>query len=68
VEKVRYEGCICDIFSTIQIFNNKAIVPGAAFEKLMLERLHQRIWEQIHTVVLTGKPDQDIISIITSAG
>jgi hypothetical protein len=56
------------MFTQIQTHNDKALVTGAALKKLILERLPQKILEQMHTVDLTGKTDQQIISIITSAG
>jgi len=68
LEKVRYEGCIRDMFTQIQTLNDKAAVTGAAFKKLILERLPHKILEQMHTVDLTGKTDQEIMTIITSAG
>jgi hypothetical protein len=67
LEKVQYEGCIWDMFTKIQTFSNKAMVTGAALKKIILERLPQMIIEQMHTVDLTGKTDQDIITIITNA-
>jgi len=68
LEKVRYEGCICDMFTKSQTFNDKATVTGTALKKLILERLPQKILEQMHVVDLTGKTDQGIITIITNAG
>jgi hypothetical protein len=68
LEKVRYEGCIRDMFTQIQTLNDKAAVTGAAFKKLILERLPHKILEQIHTVDLTGRTDQEIMTIITNAG
>ena len=68
LEKVRYEGCIRDMFTQIRTHNDKALVTGAALKKLILERLPLKILEQMHTVDLTGKTDQEIISITTSAG
>jgi len=68
LEKVRYEGCIRDMFTKIQTFNDKAMVSGAALKKLILERLPQKILEQMHVVNLTGKTDNEIITIITNAG
>ena len=68
LEKVRYEGCIRDMFTQIQTLNDKAAVTGAAFKKLILERLPHKILEQMHTVDLTGRTDQEIMTIITSAG
>jgi len=67
-EEVRYEGCIRDMFTKIQTFNNKAMVSGAALKKLILERLPQKILDQMHVVDLTGKTDNEIITIITNAG
>jgi len=68
LEKVRYEGCICDMFTKIQALNDKARVSGTALKKMILEHLPQKIIEQMHTVDLTGKTDQEIIAIITNAG
>jgi len=68
LEKVRYEGCIRDMFTQIQTLNDKAAVTGAAFKKLVLERLPHKILEQMHTVDLTGRTDQEIMTIITNAG
>jgi hypothetical protein len=68
LEKVRYEGCIQDMFTQIQTHNDKAMVTGAALKKLILERLPQKILDQMHTVDQTGKTDQEIISVITNAG
>jgi hypothetical protein len=68
LEEVRYDECIRDMFTQIQTHNNEALVTGAALKKLILERLPPKIWEQMHTVDLTGKTDQEIMSIITSAG
>jgi len=68
LEKVRYEGCIRDMFTKIHTFNDKAMVSGAALKKLILERLPQKILEQMHVVDLTGKTDNEIITIITNAG
>jgi hypothetical protein len=68
LEKVRYDGCIRDMFTQIQMHNDKALVSGAALKKIMLERLPHNILEQMHTVDLTGKTDEEIITIITNAG
>jgi len=68
LEEVRYEGCIRDMFTRIQTLNDKAMVTGAALKKLILERLPQKILEQMHVVDLTGKTDNEIITIITNAG
>jgi hypothetical protein len=43
------------------------LVPGVAFKKFIQERLPQKIMEQMHTVDLTGKTDQVIITIIINA-
>jgi len=56
------------MFTKILTFNDKAMVTSAALKKWILERLPQKILEQMHVVDLTGKTDQEIISIITSAG
>jgi len=56
------------MFTKIQTFNDKAMVSGAALKKLILERLPQKILDQMHVVDLTGKTDNEIITIITNAG
>jgi len=43
------------------------MVSGAALKKLFHERLRQKILEQMHTVDLTGKTGQEIITIIVNA-
>jgi len=68
MEKIRYKGCIRDMFTRIQTFNDRAQLTGAALKKLILERLPLKILEQMHTVDLTGKTDQEMIDIITNAG
>jgi hypothetical protein len=68
LERVRYEGCIRDIFTQIQMHNDKALVSGAALKKIILDRLPHKILEQMHTVDLTGRTDEEIITIITNAG
>jgi hypothetical protein len=68
LEKVRYDGCIRDMFTHIQMHNNKALVSGAALEKIILDRLPHKILEQMHTVDLMGKMDDEIITISTNAG
>jgi len=66
--KIRYKGCIRDMFTRIQTFNDKAQVTGAALKKFILERLPAKILDQMHVVDLTGKTDQEMIDIITRAG
>jgi len=68
LEKVRYDGCIRDMFTKIQMFNDRALVTGAALKKIILDRLPHKILEQMHTVDLTGKTDEELITIITNAG
>jgi hypothetical protein len=51
LEGVRYERCIRDMFTTIQTFHDEAMVTGAALKNLILERLPQKIIEQMHIVV-----------------
>ena len=68
LEKVRYNRCIRDMFTQIQMSNDEALVTGAAFQKLILERLPHKILEQMHTIDLTAKTDAELYSIITNAG
>jgi hypothetical protein len=68
MDKVRYESCIRDIFTKILTFNENDMVTSAALKKMILERLPQKILVQMITVDLTGKTDQEIITIITNAG
>jgi hypothetical protein len=56
------------MFTEIQTFNGKAMVIGAAFRKMIFERLPEKIIDEMHTVDLTGKTDREIISSITNAG
>jgi hypothetical protein len=55
--EIRYEGCIRDMCTKNQTFNDKAMVSGADLKKLKGERLPQKIIDQMHTVDLTGKTD-----------
>jgi hypothetical protein len=66
--KIRYKGCIRDMFTRIQTFNDKAQITGAALKKFILERLPAKILDQMHVVDLSGKTDQEMIDIITNAG
>jgi len=66
--KIRYKGCIRDMFTRIQTFNDKAQITGAALKKFILERLPAKILDQMHVVDLTGKTDQEMIDIITNTG
>jgi len=68
LEKVRYDGCIRDMFTKIQMYNDRALVSGAALKKIILDRLPHKILEQMHTVDLHGKTDEELITIITNAG
>jgi len=56
------------MFTKIQLYNAKAQVNGAAINKLILDRLPHIIIEQIHTVHITGKSDEDIINIVSCTG
>jgi hypothetical protein len=66
--KIGYKGCIRDMFTRIQTFNDKAQITGAVLKKFILERLPAKILDQMHVVDLTGKTDQEMIDIITNAG
>jgi len=68
LEKVRYEGDIQDMFTKIQMFNDKPQLTGAGLKKLILDRLPENVLGQMHVVDLTGKTDQEMIEIITKAG
>jgi len=50
------------------MYNDRALVSGAALKKIILDRLPNKILEQMHTVDLTGITDNGLISIITHAG
>jgi len=39
LEKVWYDGCIRDMFTQIQMHNNKALELGTALKKTILDRL-----------------------------
>jgi len=68
MEKVRYKGCIQDMFTRFQNYNNRARLTGAGLKKFTLEHLPIKIVDQMHVVELTGKSDQEMIDIITNAG
>jgi len=50
------------------MYNDKAMVSGAALKELILDRLPHKLLEQMHTINLTGETDDEIISSITNAG
>ena len=56
------------MFTQIQMYNDKAMVSGMALKRIILDGLPHKILEQMHTVDLTGKTDDEIISILTNAG
>jgi hypothetical protein len=56
------------MFTQIQTYNDKAQVTGPAFKKLILDRLPTKILEQMHTVDLTGRTNEEIVDVITKAG
>jgi len=43
LEKVEYDGCIRDMFTQIQMPNDRALVSGAALQTIILDRLHHNI-------------------------
>jgi hypothetical protein len=55
LDKVRYDGSIRDMFTKIQMYNDKATVAGAALKNIILDRLPEHILEQMHTVDFAGK-------------
>ena len=65
---MQYDGCIIDMFTQIQMHNDRALVSRAALKKIILDRLPHKDLKQLHTVNLTGKTDDEIITIITNAG
>lgn len=68
LDKFWCEGCIRNMFTLMQSFNQMAILTGVALKESVLEWLAQKIIEQLHSVDLTGKTNQEIISIITNVG
>jgi hypothetical protein len=66
--KIRYKGCIRDMFTPIQTLNDKAQFTGVALKKSILKRLPNKILDQMHVVDQTGKSDQQMIEIITNVG
>jgi len=68
LEKVRDEGDFRDMFTKIQMYNNKAQLTGAGLTILILNRLPDKVLSQMPVVDLTGKTDQEMIEIITKAG
>jgi len=49
-------------------FNDKAKVTCAALKKMILRRFPQKILNEMHTVDLTAKTDQEITTIFINAG
>jgi len=68
LEKVQSNGDIRDMFTEIQMYNDKAQLKGAGLKKLILNRLPVKILEQMNTVNLTGRTDQEMIDTINKAG
>jgi len=68
LEDVSYTWCIRDMFTQIQMKNDKAMVSGAGVNKIILNHLRHMILEQIYTVNLRGKTHHEIIAIIANAG
>jgi len=68
MEKVSYKGDMRDMFTKIQSYNDKAQLTGATLKQLILDRLPLKVLEQMHTVDMTGKSDQEMIEIISKAG
>jgi hypothetical protein len=50
------------------MYNDKPMVSSAALKKIILNQLLHKILEQMPTLHLTGKTNDEIISIITNAG
>jgi hypothetical protein len=68
LERVRYVGCVRDMFTQIKVFNDQAKVTGAALKKIILDRLPMMMLDLMHTTDLNGKTDDEQIAIITKAG
>jgi len=68
LERAQYEGDIRDMFTKIQIYNDKAQLTGAGLNKLILDRLPVKILEQMHTIDLTRRTDQEMIDTIMKSG
>jgi len=68
LEKVRYNGCISDIWTKIQMCITQPPVTGSALKKLILDQLPQHIQEHMYTVHLAGKSKEVMINIWGSAG
>jgi len=68
LENIRYDGDIGDMFTKIRMHNDTAPLTGAGLMKLILNLLPVEALEQMHTVDLTGKLDQEMIEIISKAG
>jgi len=66
--KIQYHGDIRDIFTKMQMHNGKAQLVGAGLKKVILDCLPVEVLEQMHTVDLTGKSDQEMIEIISKSG
>jgi hypothetical protein len=56
------------MFTQIQVDNHRALVSGATLKKIIMDRLPDKFLKQMHTVDLTGKRGEEIITIITNVG
>jgi len=61
--KAAYKICL----PKSKTFNDKAKVTCAAVKKMILQRFPQKILNEMHTVDLTAKTDQEITTIFTNA-
>jgi hypothetical protein len=67
VERVRYDGCLRDMFTPIQMPNDNAFITSTVGKKMNLDRLPFKIQEHMHPVDLSGKTDDEIICSTTNA-
>lgn len=66
-EKFKYNRCICNMVTQIQMLNDEVQVTRAAIQKLILDRLPHQMLEQMNTINLSGKTYNAIINIVTNA-
>jgi hypothetical protein len=63
LKNVKYEGCIGNLFTQIQIHQHKALVVNIALTNLVWKRSPHHILKQMHMLDWTGRGDDDIICI-----
>jgi hypothetical protein len=68
LEIVQYDGCIRDMFTNIQMHNDKALVSRAVLKKIIHDRLPHKILVQMHRVNVIGNTEDEISTMSTNSG